>query len=336
MAFIKAMAYCLPDGRLTNEELFQRFGEKAVRSITKMSGINERRITSNGETAADLATRAAQQLLADQQCDPQSIDLLLFTSQTPDYQIPATACILHERLGLRQNCACFDINQGCAAFPYSLSVANGLLETDAAERALVLNADAISQVLYPKDRALVTLHGDAAVATLLDRTPGGGRLHGFHFGTDGAGWKHIVMPVSGARAKRTADTGKEIVTETGSVTTAEHLQMNGPAVFHFTATVVPDAIQFALAKWNWTIEECSLVLLHQANKTMLEMIYRELNVPPEKRFYFMQAIGNAAGASSPMLLAEALRQGKVKSGDKLVLSGFGNGLSWSVVGIEWS
>jgi 3-oxoacyl-[acyl-carrier-protein] synthase III len=336
VAYIKAMAYRLPEERLTNEDLYSRFGEKAVRSIAKMSGITERRIASPGQTAADLATLAAQQLLAEQDCDPHSIDLLVFTSQTPDYQIPATACVLHERLGLRLNCACFDVNQGCSAFPYSLSIANGLLETGAADRALVLNADAITQVLYPRDRALVTLHGDAAVATLLDRSPGGGRLHGFHFGTDGTGWKHIVMPVSGARAKRTADTSREIVTETGSVTTAEHLQMNGPAVFHFTMSTVAEAIQFALAKWNWTVEDCQLVLLHQANKTMLDMIYRDLNVPPEKRFYFMEQVGNAAGASSPMLLAEALRQGKVKPGDKLVLSGFGNGLSWSVVAIQWS
>jgi len=330
------MAYSLPEERLTNEDLYSRFGEKAVRSIAKMSGITERRIASPGQTAADLATLAAQQLLAEQDCDPHSIDLLIFTSQTPDYQIPATACVLHERLGLRMNCACFDVNQGCSAFPYSLSIANGLLETGAADRALVLNADAITRVLYPKDRALVTLHGDAAVATLLDRSPGGGRLHGFHFGTDGTGWKHIVMPVSGARAKRNTDTGREIVTETGSITTAEHLQMNGPAVFHFTLTTVPEAIKFALAKWNWTVEDCQLVLLHQANKTMVDMIYRALNVPPEKRFYFMENIGNAAGASSPLLLSEALRQGKVKPGDRLVLSGFGNGLSWSVAAIEWS
>ena len=336
MAYIKAMVYSLPEERLTNADLYSRFGEKAVRSISKMSGIIARRVAAPGQTAADLATCAAQQLLAEQDCDPQSIDLLIFTSQTADYQIPATACVLHERLGLRLNCACFDVNQGCSAFPYSLSIANGLLETGAADRALVLNADAITQVLYPQDRALVTLHGDAAVATLLDRSPGGGRLHGFHFGTDGTGWKHIVMPVSGARAKRTADTGREIVTETGSVTTAEHLQMNGPAVFHFTMITVPDAIRFALAKWNWTVEDCQLVLLHQANKTMVDMIYRDLKVPPEKRFYFMEQVGNAAGASSPMLLAEALRQGKVKPGDKLVLSGFGNGLSWSVAAIHWS
>ncbi len=336
MAYIKAMAYCLPEERLTNDDLYSRFGEKAVRSIAKMSGITERRIASSGQTAADLATLAARQLLTEQDCDPQSIDLLIFTSQTPDFQIPATACVLHERLGLPLNCACFDVNQGCSAFPYSLSIANGLLETGAADRALVLNADAITQVLYPNDRALVTLHGDAAVATLLDRSPGGGRLHGFHFGTDGSGWKHIVMPVSGARAKRTAETGREIVTEAGSVTTAEHLQMNGPAVFHFTLTTVPEAIKFALAKWNWTVEDCQLILLHQANKTMVDMIYRNLNVSPEKRFYFMEHVGNAAGASSPLLLSEALRQGKVKPGDKLVLSGFGNGLSWSVVAIHWS
>lgn len=335
MAFIKAMAYSLPETRLTNEELYLRFGEKAVRSITKMAGISERRVTAPGETAADLATRAAQQLFAEQHCDPKSIDLLIFTSQTGDYQIPATACVLHERLGLAEQCACFDISLGCSAYPFSLSVANGMLETGAARRALLLNADALTQVIHPKDRALVPLHGDAAVATLLDCTPGGGRLHGFHFGTDGAGWKHLLIPVSGARNRRDADSAKEIVTETGSVTTAEHLQMDGPAIFHFSVYKVPEAINQALAKWKWTVDDCSLVLIHQANKTMVEMIYRALKVAPEKQFNFVELVGNASGASSPMLLAEALRQARIKTGDKIILAAFGAGLSWSVVALEW-
>ena len=220
MAYIKAMAYSLPEERLTNEDLSPTRRKKAVRSIAKMSGITERRIAPPGQTAADLATLAARQLLAEQDCDPHGIDLLIFTSQTPDYQIPATACVLHDRLGLRSNCGLASTSTRVAAFPYSLSIANGLLETGAADRALVLNADAITQVLYAKDRALVTLHGDAAVATLLDRSPGGGRLHGFHFGTDGTGWKHIVMPVSGERTGALQNTGREVVTESGSVTTA--------------------------------------------------------------------------------------------------------------------
>jgi len=335
MAFIKAMAYSVPETRLTNADLYERFGEKAVNSIAKMSGIQERRVTEPGETAADLAFRAARQLLQEQNCDPQSIDLLVFASQTGDYQIPATACVLHERLGLGEACACFDVGLGCSSFPFSLAVANGMLESGAAQRALLLNADTLTKVIHPKDRALVPLHGDAGVATLLDRSPGGGRLHGFHFGTDGSGWKHLLIPVSGARGKRDAESAKEITDDNGNVSTAEHLHMDGAAVFHFSIYKVPESIRQALAKWKWTVEDCRYVLLHQANKTMVDMIYRSLNVAPEKRFYFMDEVGNASGASSPMLLAEALRQGKLKAGDKLILSAFGAGLSWGTVAMEW-
>ncbi|MEI6393245.1 MAG: ketoacyl-ACP synthase III [Verrucomicrobiota bacterium] len=336
MAFIKAMAYCLPESRLTNAELVARFGEKAVQSIIKMAGVKERRVVAEGETASDLACRAAQRLFAEHGVDPKTIDLLIFTSQTGDYQIPATACVLHERLGLGERCACFDMGLGCSAFPFSLSVANGLLATGVASRALLLNADALTQVIHPQDRGLVPLHGDAAVATLMESTPGGGRLAGFYFGTDGSGWKHLVIPVSGARRKRDTESAREVTDDTGSVTTAEHLQMNGPAVFHFSMHKVPEAIKAALAQWHWAIADCQLVLLHQANRTMVDMIYRLLRVPVEKQFHFVEEVGNASGASSPMLLAEAYRQGRIKSGDKIVLAAFGAGLSWSVVGIEWA
>ena len=336
MAYIKAMAYSLPETRLTNEDLYPRFGEKAVKSITKMAGITERRVTAPGETALSLATQAALKLFEEHGCDPKSIDLLIFVSQTGDYQVPANACILHERLGLRENCACFDINQGCSAFPYGLSVANSMLETGVASRALLINADVVTQLLYPKDRALVTLHGDAAVATLLDCSAPGGKLCGFHLGTDGTGWRHIQIPCCGADRQRNGVAGEEIVTEAGSVATNKHLQMDGPAVFHFSLYKVPEAIQQALTKWHWTVDDCALVLLHQANKTMVEIIYRALNVPAEKQFYFMEKVGNVAGASSPLLLSQALRQGKIKSGDKLLLAAFGNGLSWGAVAIEWT
>lgn len=333
-ATITAMHYCIPRQRLTNADLAQRFDARQLKSIIKMAGIQERRVVAPGETAADLAYWAAQRLLADRAIDPQSIDLLIFASQTGDYQLPATACVLHARLGCAEHCAAFDINMGCSSYPYSLSVAHSMVAAGLARRALVVNADALTTVIHPLDRGLVPLHGDAAVATLVEPTAEGG-FRGFLLGTDGSGAPHLMIPASGARNPRTAATRQESSDESGIVRTQEHLFMNGPAIFHFSVYKIPEVIRQALDRFELIVADLDLVILHQANRTMIDMIYRALEVPPEKRFYFMETVGNTSGAATPLTLAEAWRQGRVQPGSRTLLASFGVGLSWGVTVIEW-
>jgi len=333
---ITAVHYCVPRQRLTHNELVERFGAQHMESILKMSGIRERRVVAPGETAADLAYWAARRLLDDRQLDPASIDLLIFASQTGDYQVPATACVLHERLGLSQNCAAFDIGMGCSSYPYSLSVAHSMLAAGVARRALVLVAEALTPYIHPQDRALVPLFGDGAAATLLEPTPGPGGFLGFLLGTDGSGYRSIMIPASGARMPRTAETRIEHTDETGIVRTQEHLHMDGPAVFFFSVQHIPKVIRLALERFQCTLDEVDLVLLHQANKTMVDQIYRVLKVPPEKRFYWMEELGNTSGTSTAILLAEAARQGRLQPGMRVLLAAFGNGLSWGVTAFEWN
>jgi 3-oxoacyl-[acyl-carrier-protein] synthase-3 len=332
---ITAMHYCVPTRRLTNADLAERFGERQLKSIVKMAGISERRVVAPGETAADLAYWAARRLLEDRQIDPQTIDLLLFASQTGDYQIPATACVLHGRLGLAERCAAFDINLGCTSYPYSLSVAHSMITAGVAHRALVLNADTLTTVIHPLDRGLVPLHGDGAAATLVESAAGPYGFRGFFLGTDGSGAQHLMIPASGARIPRSEETKREITDESGIVRTQEHLYMNGPAIFHFSVYKIPEVIRQALAQLDLTADDLDLVVLHQANKTMVDMVYRALEVPEEKRFYFMDRIGNLSGASTPVVLAEAWRQGRIRPGTRTLLASFGVGLSWGVAVIEW-
>jgi 3-oxoacyl-[acyl-carrier-protein] synthase III len=332
---ITGMHYCVPRRRLTNEELATRFDERQLKSILKMAGIRERRVVAAGETASDLAYWAAIRLLEDRKVDPKEIDLIIFASQTGDYQIPATACVMHGRLGLSERCAAFDINLGCTSFPYALSVAHGMLISGVARKALVLNAEAITTVIHPKDRGLVPLHGDGAVATLLESTSEKGGFVGFSLGTEGAGYRHLIIEASGARKPRTAETRKEVTDDSGSVHTLEHLRMDGPAVFHFSVYKVPEVIRDALNRFNMTMADLDLVILHQANRTMIDLIYKALDVPVEKRFYFIEAVGNTSGASTPMALAEAWRQARLKPGTRTLLAAFGVGLSWGVTIIEW-
>jgi 3-oxoacyl-[acyl-carrier-protein] synthase-3 len=329
-AAITAIHHCVPARRLTQAELDERFGAKQVQSIAKLSGIRERRVVAPGMTASDLAFAAADRLLTTRGVDRGSVDLLLFATQTGDYQIPATACVLHERLGLAQHCATFDLNLGCTAYPYSLGVAQGFFAAGLATRALILNADALTGVIHPQDRSLVPLHGDGAVATLLDPAVGEEGLVGFYFGTDSTGWRHLLIPASGAREPRGERTKKEETDEAGCVRTPEHLRMNGPAVFHFSIHKVPEVITAAMQQHGVTLADVDLVVLHQANRYMLEQIFKKLGVPAEKQFYYLEEVGNLSGASTPAALSEAVRTGRVKPGSLVLLATFGVGLSWAV------
>jgi 3-oxoacyl-[acyl-carrier-protein] synthase-3 len=336
MAAITAIHYCLPPGRLTNDDLARRFDPKQLNSIVKMSGIVERRVAPPGITASDLAFVAARRLMENRGLAPTDIDLLVFVSQTGDHQIPATACLLHGRLGFGPKCGAFDINLGCSGYPYSLAVADGLIRSGVAKKAMILNADVLTHVIHPRDRGLVPLHGDGAVATLLESVADSScGLVGVSLGTDGTGAQHLMIPASGARRPRSEETRREITDASGSVRTDEHLTMNGPAIFHFSVYKVPEVIREALTRFQIGVEQLDLVILHQANKTMLELIYKSLGIPVNKRFYFMEMVGNMSGASTPMALAEAVRQGRVKPGTLTLLASFGVGLSWGVVLIRW-
>ena len=210
-----------------------------------------------------------------------------------------------------RNCAAYDLNQGCAAYPYALALAQGLFATGVAQRALILNTDALSSVIHPQDRTLVTLHGDGAAATLLEPAAGDEGLLGFHFGTDSSGWRYLCMPASGARQPRGETTRREIADDTGNVRTEEHFQMNGQAIFHFAIHQVPVVVREALAKFGVTITDLDLVILHQANRFMIGQIYKQLGVPVEKQFYYLENVGNLSGAAAPAALSEAVRQGRV-------------------------
>jgi len=330
---ITASHYVLPKDTLTDEELSKRFDAKKIRGISKLSGITERRVAPAGVTAADLGHAAAQRLLDSNGIDRAGFDMLIFVSQTQDYKLPATAFVIHERLDLPRSCGAFDLSMGCAAMPYALSVANGLIASGQCRKILLVFAETISKLIYRNDRSLIPLHGDGAAAFVLEKTDGD---YGFEFaeiGADSSGWKHLIVPAGGMRLPSCAQTAEEITDETGICTTKDHLQMNGAAVFHFSISVIPEAIREALKKHALTSSDCRFVLLHQANKMMLDNIYNQLEIPAEKRFFFMEKIGNLSAASTPVLLAEALRQGKLEDGGRALLASFGVGLTWGVFSI---
>ncbi len=357
---ITAIAHALPAASLTQAELEARFGVKELASITRMSGIKNRRVVAPGQTAADLAFAAAQRLLAqvtNSHCEqwtvdgrrsnnstvqrlngptPPPIDLLLFTSQTPDYRIPATASVLHGRLGLPERCACMDINQACGSFLHALAVAHSMLVAGTATRALVLNGDALSTLIHPRDRGLATLHGDGGTATLLDVADSAtGGLEQIELCSDGTKFNKLYVPAGGARQPCSAETKLETTDANGCVHTAEHLVMDGPAIFHFCVYKVTAFLKEFLTRHNLAVTDFDTILLHQANKTLLDLIYQSIGAKPEQRFYYLEDVGNCSGASLPMTLAQAWREGRIKPGSRTLLCAFGGGLAWGAAVIRW-
>lgn len=335
---ITASNYILPTEVLTNEDLLDRFEEKKLKSISKLSGISKRRIAPEGITAMDLGAEAAKRMIETCGIDKREFDMVIFVTQTGDYILPGSSFLVHERLELPQTCAAFDINAGCAAFPYALTVANGLVASGQFKKVLLILSDTVTKLVHPKDRGLVTLHGDGAACFVVEKTEDGDDC-GFEFaemGSDSSNWRHLMVPDGGMRKPLSESSKIEKTDETGISTSDECLQMNGAAVFHFGISKVPEAIAGLLEKKNRSIDDYNLVLLHQANKMMITQIYNALKVPEEKRFFFMEEIGNLSVASSAVLLAEALRVGKLENGGRVLLSAFGVGLTWATFSIKFA
>ncbi|HYA16618.1 MAG TPA: ketoacyl-ACP synthase III [Bryobacteraceae bacterium] len=324
----------LPQRLLTNSELEERFGTEEIESITKIAGIRGRRVAGPGQCASDLALTAAERLLTAKNIDRSRIDLLLFVSQSSDYRIPPTAAILQAKLGLPEQCAAFDINQACSAYPYALSVAHSMIVSGVVKNALVLNADTLTALIHPLDRALVALHGDGACATLLGPSANGG-FETFSLGTDGTRAGHLLVPAGASRRPSSEETRRVETDKYGNSRSAENLYMDGAAIFHFSLFKVPKAIRHALEGAGMSLGDIDLVILHQANRTMMEMIYKSLKVPAEKQFFCLESMGNCSGPSAAVALFEAWRLGRIRPGSRTLVCSFGAGLSWGTAVIRW-
>jgi 3-oxoacyl-[acyl-carrier-protein] synthase-3 len=320
---------------LTYEELEARFGADAMQKVLSGAGIRNRRVAPPGVCGSDLAFNAATRMFAKYDIDPQSIDLLIFCTQSPDYWMPTTACVLHERLKLKNQCAAFDINLGCSQYVYALSVAHSMLVSGVAQRALVLTGDTMSQTVHPKDRAVVPLMGDAGSATLLGEASEGAGFLGFELGTDGSGHKYLMIPAGGARLPWSEETAVELIDAEGNVRTQQNLYMNGVAIFHFAISTVPRTVQALLDKLSLAMDQIDLFLFHQANKYMIEYLLKKMKIPAEKTHLYLEDVGNTSGSTLPLLLADALHAGKVKPGANVLAIGFGVGLSWAATVIRW-
>ena len=324
-AYIKDIAYYLPERIVTNAEIIKEFPEWTDDKIVDKIGVRERHLAAPDETSADMAVKAAETLFSKGNVTKNDIDFVLLCTQTPDYLMPTSACLIQDRLGLSRNIGALDFNLGCSGYIYGLALAKGLLMSGTAKNVLLLTAETYNKHLHPKDKGNRTIFGDAASASVIS-LDGMARIGNFSLGTDGAGAENLIMRTGGAR--HFSPTGKTTYAENGSPISEDHLYMNGPEIYLFTIENVPPLVKDILEKNKLTGEDIGMYIFHQANTYMLNYLRRKMKIPVEKFYINMSDTGNTVSSSLPIAICKALADGSISKGMATLITGFGIGYSW--------
>jgi len=321
---IANIEYYLPEKIITNDQLAKQFPDWPSEKIEKKVGIRERHIVKEDETALDLALEAGKKILKNY--DRDKIDFLLFCTQSPDYYLPTSACILQDKLGLKTNIGAFDFNLGCSGFVYGLALAKSLINSNIAKNILLITSETYTKHIHSKDKSNRTIFGDAAAAIIIEKSEEE-QIGEFVLGTDGSGYKNLIVPNGGLRDRYNPH-AQEIDDESGSIRTDNNLYMNGPEIFNFTIKAVPKVVAETLVKNSITLDDLDYVIFHQANKYMNEYLRKKINIPKEKFYLNLLHTGNTVSATIPIAMKDALEHKTIKKGDKVLLVGFGVGYSW--------
>ncbi len=324
---IAGVVSCVPAHVRRNEEFHATFGEEAVGDVVKMIGVQTRRQVQGDTTTRDLCRLAAERLLAGLAWAPDSIDALIFVSQTPDYRLPATACVLQADLGLGTACIGFDVNLGCSGYPYALWLGMTMLQTGAARRVLLAVGDTVSRIVDPADRATALLFGDAGTVTALEADDGAGSAR-FVLGTDGRGATNLIVPAGGFRDHMASGDPRLA----GRPSCA--LYMDGGEIFNFTLRAVPALVArtVELAAADGAVHDFHL--FHQANQFMLKHLIKKAKLSPEQAPLNIEEFGNTSCASIPLLMTTRLQDVLRTSTRRLGLFGFGVGYSWASASLD--
>lgn len=301
--YIKDIAYYLPQSVLTNEQIAIEFPEWSAEKVANKVGISERHIAAVDETASDMAIAAAKRLFA-KGYDRSQIDFVLLCTQSPDYMLPSSACLVQHRLGLSTKCGAFDFNLGCSGYEYGLVMAKSLIQSGIAHNVLLLTAEMYTKYLSQEDKGNRTIFSDGASATWIG-TEGFAEIGECSLGTDGSGAGFLIKRPN------------------------EPLYMDGGAIFDFSSDVVPQMVEEVLRKSELQMADVDLWVFHQANKYMINYIRKMLEIDKERFYIYLEHVGNTVSSTIPIALVEAGKEGKLNG--NIMLVGFGVGLSWGAV-----
>lgn len=321
-AAIGPIAVYFPERVETNDQLAAEFPRWDLDLIFAKTGIARRHIAARNECPSDLGVAAARRLFHDHDIDPRSIDFLLFCTQTPDYPLPTTACLIQDRLGLRNSCGALDFNLGCSGFVYGLALADGIIRTGSAQRVLLITAETYTKYIHREDRSLRTIFGDGAAATLVDAADQP-TLTSFRYGTDGSGADTLLVTQGGWRRAEDAHEPRH------RQRWPSQLYMDGPALINFTLAAVPELIDAILSDSRLTRDDIDLYLMHQATRKMLQQLQERLDLNDDRLPIILEDRGNTVSSTIPILIYDLRRCHRLKPGSRNILAGFGVGWSWA-------
>jgi 3-oxoacyl-[acyl-carrier-protein] synthase-3 len=322
-AKIKAISYYLPEYILDNNQINKDFPEWSIDKISSKTGIVKRHISDENEFTSDMAIKASQKLFEEYNISPSEIDFILLCTQSPDYFLPTTACLVQDKLGIPTTAGALDFNLGCSGYVYGLALAKGLISSNVAKNVLLITSETYSKFIHPKDKSNKTIFGDAASATLIS-TDGFAEIGDFELGTDGSGAENLI--VKNGATRNPSLTGVDIVDEFGNTKNDNNLFMNGSEIFNFTSNAVPLLINKVLDKNNILNTEIDLFIFHQANKFILNHLRKKLDIPEDKFYIYIENCGNTVSSTIPIALKEAIKENKLNG--NILLAGFGVGYSW--------
>ena len=324
-AFIKGISYYLPETILTNEKLSELFPEWDAEKVASKVGVRVRHISGTDETAGDMAEKAARKLFAEYEVSPKEIDFLLLCTQSPDYYLPSTSCILQDRLGIPTSAGAFDFNLGCSGSIYGLAIAKSLISSGMANNVLLLTAETYTKYLHPEDKGNRSIFGDGAAACLVSNH-GFAEIGEFVLGTDGSGADNLIIKTGGARNKMA--NGNQSEDEEGRIRRDDFLYMNGGNIFNFTLDVVPPMINEVLKKNMLDKGNVDFYLFHQANKFMLNALRKVVGIPKERFYIDLENTGNTVPSTVLIGLKDSIENCTIQPGMNVIIAGFGVGLSW--------
>jgi 3-oxoacyl-[acyl-carrier-protein] synthase III len=315
----------VPPNILTNNDLAKTV-ESTDEWIRQHTGISERHVATSKESTAILALNAAREALANANVDPNEIDLIIVATVTPEYQFPATACLVQDALGA-EHAGAFDLEAGCSGFVYALAVGAGMIRGGLYNTVLVVGAETLSRIVDWNDRATCILFGDGAGAMILRGSDEPGGVLASILGADGSGGDSLVVPAGGSKNPAGPDT---------VLSKMHYIRMNGREVYRFATRVMAQAAKQVTECAGWGLADVDLFIPHQANVRIIDSAAKALNLTPDKVFINLQNYGNTSAASIPIALCEAFDCGKIKPGDNLVMVGFGAGLTWAACAVQWT
>ncbi len=333
MAFIKAIAYYLPERVVTNEELVKEFSGWNVNKIAQKVGVNSRHLAASDETAGDMAEKAARILFSENNIKPEEVDFIMLCTQSPDYFLPSTACILQDKLGIPKTSGAFDYNLGCSGCVYGLALAKGLVVAGIAKNVLLLTAETYSKYINPLDRSNRSIFGDGAAACLVS-TKGFAKIGEFVLGCDGSGAANLIVKTGAARHRVVTNGVSE--DEEGHIWYDDYLYMNGGAIFNFTLDTIPVLIEQILKKNELKKEDIDFYVFHQANKFMLDTLRKVCCIPEEKFHNDLLDTGNTVSSTILIGLKKSIEQRRITPGAKVLITGFGVGMSWGGTFLDFS